>query len=115
MSSYTTFNSIVTTMRTTLKRPTSVSLLVGILLVFLGRVGLQADPLDSWHLRNPLPGSNCIITVAYVNGTFMAGGEFGTLLLSANGSDWTRTRLDTVAPIDGIAYGNGVFVAVTDN
>jgi len=45
----------------------------------------------------------------------MAGGEFGTLLVSANGSEWIGRRLDTAATIDGIAYGNGVFVVVTDN
>ena len=98
-----------------MKPTTSIRFLAGILLALLGRAGLQADPLDTWQLRNPLPGSNSLLTVAFVNGVFLAGGESGTVLFSINGSDWTGRRLDTAAPVEGIAYGNGAFVAVTDN
>jgi hypothetical protein len=71
-----------------------------------------ADPLDNWHLRNPLPQGNNLSGVAYGNGTFVAVGELGTILTSPDGVTWTIRTSGTSAYLSGVAYGNGTFVAV---
>jgi hypothetical protein len=50
----------------------------------------NADPLDHWHWRNPLPQGNNLLGMAYGNDSFIAIGDYGTILesdpLSQNGN-----------------------------
>jgi hypothetical protein len=39
-------------------------------------------------------------------------GDAGTLLTSSDGVTWTARALRTSNFLDGVAYGNGLFVAV---
>ncbi len=75
---------------------------------------LPGGPLDRWTRRNPLPQGEMLLDVAQGNGRFVAVGEGGTILSSTNGVNWTAHRLRTAVPISGIAFGNGLFVAVGD-
>jgi len=48
----------------------------------------------------------------FVNGLFVAGGGFGTILTSTDGATWTHRSSTTVSSLYDIAFGNGKFVAV---
>ena len=43
---------------------------------------VSADPLDTWYWRNPLPAGNDLYGVTYGAGTFVAVGDWGTILQS---------------------------------
>lgn len=74
-----------------------------------------ASPLDTWHLRNPLPQGNDLTGVTYGNGIFVAVGEYGTILTSPDGVSWTARSSGTGHGLNGITYGNGLYVAVGDD
>ena len=73
---------------------------------------LIADPLDNWHLRNPLPQGNNLSGVAYGNGTFVAVGDSGTILTSPDGVTWTIRTSGTDSDLFAATYANGIFVVV---
>lgn len=53
--------------------------------------------------------------VAFGRSAFVAVGENGTILLSGDGETWTANAKGTSSRhIEGITYGNGIFVAVGD-
>src|SRR5262245_32690496 len=54
--------------------------LMGLLWICPG--SLQADPLDEWTWRNPLPQGHCLFAVAYGNNQFVAVGDAGTIIQS---------------------------------
>lgn len=73
-----------------------------------------ADPLDGWHVRNPvLPHvqNNDLSGMAYGNGTFVATGAYGTILTSKDGISWTVKKL-SYGSISGVTFGEGIFVGV---
>ncbi|MBI4659546.1 MAG: hypothetical protein HY735_11965 [Verrucomicrobia bacterium] len=49
--------------------------------------------------------------VTFGNDTFVAVGENGTILGSANGRGWGERKSPTTAHLSDVAFGNGVFVA----
>ena len=73
---------------------------------------LPADPLDTWVWRNPLPTGNTLHTVAYGNGSFVAVGDAGAVLVSTDATNWTLRSVPTGNSLAAITYGNGKFVAV---
>ena len=75
----------------------------------------SADPLDNWHLRNPLPQGNTLRGVTYGNGIFVAAGDNGTILTSPDGVEWQSSNPELIDSLNGVTYGNGIFVAVGDN
>jgi hypothetical protein len=50
--------------------------------------------------------------VAFGGGVYVASGDAGTLLRSTNGTSWSPVPSGTSVNINGVAYGNGGFVAV---
>jgi hypothetical protein len=66
----------------------------------------------TWTWRNPLPTGNNLSGIAYGNGQFVAVGDNGTIVASADGVSWLRNESGTTNSFMGIAYGNGQFVAV---
>jgi hypothetical protein len=69
-----------------------------------------AGLLGTWTSRNPLPTGNNLnaITFGMViagNTNFVAVGDAGTVLTSANGSNWVTRVSGTNAVLLGIAYG----------
>ena len=57
-----------------------------------------------------------LLSLAYANGLYVAGGEYRTVWVSTDGLSWSNPAPDLrvgnyVAPVSGIAYGKGLFVA----
>ncbi|MGO8675904.1 MAG: hypothetical protein ACLQVX_08535 [Limisphaerales bacterium] len=75
---------------------------------------LAADPLARWHWRNPLPTANFILNVLYANGQFIAVDEGGEILTSSNGFDWKVRDCGYTCGLNGVAFGNGTYIAVGD-
>ncbi|MFZ4855437.1 MAG: Ig-like domain-containing protein, partial [Desulfuromonadaceae bacterium] len=90
----------------------------------------QADPLDNWHWKNPIPQGNALRGVSFGSNKFVAVGDYGTILTSSDlGINWNnRTALNdgsagTRENLRAIAFGNiggsgniaPGFVAVGDN
>jgi photosystem II stability/assembly factor-like uncharacterized protein len=78
-----------------------------------------SDSLDNWHWRNPLPDGNPIpqynaYGITFADGKFVAVGEAGTVVISSDGTNWTRFFTATTNTLLAIAYGDGLFVAVGD-
>jgi photosystem II stability/assembly factor-like uncharacterized protein len=71
-----------------------------------------AGPLDRWTQRNPLPQSQPLLAVAHGTNLFVAVGERGTILTSADGSNWSLQNRRADVSLHGVAHGNGLFVAV---
>ena len=98
----------------TMKKLLGFSLLLITLLICIPDF-LIADPLDNWHLRNPLPQGNDLRGVTYGSGTFVAVGDSGTILTSPDGVTWTIATSGTNSDLSGVTYGNDIFVAVGGN
>lgn len=65
---------------------------------------------SGWELVNPSPQANHLRDVAYGGGRWVGVGE-GTAVVSADVSAWSAVPLPGLS-LHGVAYGNGVFVAV---
>ena len=50
--------------------------------------------------------------VAYGDGLFVAVGDVGTIITSADGTNWVLRQSGTTDGLSDVAYGNGEFVAV---
>lgn len=73
--------------------------------------GASAAPLDSWTSVSS-GTSNRLNAVASGNGIFVAAGDLGTILTSANGSTWISATSAITNSLLALAYGQGQFVAV---
>ncbi|MCD9026340.1 S-layer homology domain-containing protein [Cohnella silvisoli] len=71
-----------------------------------------AGSLDQWQMRSPYPTSSNLNSIAYGNDTFVAVGDNGTILTSADGASWTDRTSGTDKRISGVIYANNIFVAV---
>jgi hypothetical protein len=67
----------------------------------------------NWSERDS--GQNWIYAGSYNAGLFVLVGEYGTIIKSSNGINWsTVTTSPTDTDLDRITYGNGLYVAVGD-
>jgi len=93
----------------------TLELIAVIILLGCGEVA-QADPLENWTWRNPLPTGADLIAVAYGDGGYLALGSDGSAVTSTNGVTWDRgDRAGVSSDFDvfcGLACGKGQFVAV---
>lgn len=64
-----------------------------------------------WQWANPYPLSNSLQGVVFGGGQFVAVGEYGTILTSPDGIDWTVRESGIRETLDGVAYGGGLYVA----
>jgi hypothetical protein len=86
---------------------------VGIASSGVARLNVQrAGPLDRWNVRSPIPQGNDLFAVTYGGGKFVAVGRNGTLISSADGTNWNLHNIRTTAELNDVAYGNGRFIAV---
>ena len=76
---------------------------------------IEKDSRLQWVWRNPAPQGNNLNGVAYGNNTYVAVGDYGTILTSPDGVKWTVQNSRTTMQINGVVYGNGMFVAVGTN
>lgn len=86
--------------------------------MFVGGAGLVATSLNGREWTRRVSSTTMTLYgVAYGAGRFVAVGEQGTILSSADGASWGPERhpyAGTLAPdINGITYANGRFVAVS--
>ena len=72
-----------------------------------------ASSPDTWTVRNPQPTANAMFDVAYGNGQFVAVGDLGTIIASADGVNWTVCQSGTTNRLSAVTYGSGRFVAVS--
>jgi len=90
-----------------------LSFKVGLFVLLLMVSGLvpisSAAPLDRWQWRSPSPQGNSLNDVKFINGTFVAVGNVGTILTSADGTNWTVRTSATTKDLLGVAYGNGTY------
>jgi alpha-tubulin suppressor-like RCC1 family protein len=74
------------------------------------------DAQEVWTWRNPLPKGENLSGIAYGNDTFVAVGNAGTILTSADGQNWeeqiTPVTGNRGASLKAVAFGNGFFAAV---
>jgi hypothetical protein len=76
---------------------------------------IQASPNGVDWSKQTVPAGVALNSVAYGNGLFVAGGEYGAILTSTDGARWTpRTSLVTTKSLTSVAQGNGTLVAVGD-
>src|SRR5437588_134112 len=79
--------------------------------IFLGPSVCQSavEPLGQWHFCHPKPTGNSIHALTFANGLFVAAGDAGTIITSADGSNWTKqsTPVPVTISLISIAYGNG--------
>jgi hypothetical protein len=82
----------------------------------MGRAISSGDLFRTW--TNRVSGTLLsLYGVGYGNGRYVAVGELGLILTSANGIDWTPASTNHNCPdvdLYGVAYGNGQFVVVGD-
>lgn len=90
------------------------------LIVGVGQQGLTLTSEDgqAWRVR-PTGVRSHLASVVYGNKTFVAVGDFGTIIASTNGVSWHEptkplSRVTTGKEFDlvGLAYGSGKYVAV---
>lgn len=71
---------------------------------------------DFWNYRSPLPTVNGFWNVEYVNNRFAATGPEGALLFSNDdGQTWNPADTHTSFRLEGIAYGNGIYVLTAND
>lgn len=75
---------------------------------------VRGGPLEEWHWRNPLPQGNALHNVVWVNGHWLALGELGTILISNDGTNWSRVESGVADNLRDCAYGDGKYVIVGD-
>jgi len=93
-----------------------IALLVPLLLLLPVSNPASAAELPAlrWRWVNPAPTGNHLRRVVYADGQFVAVGQYGTIVHSADGTGWTAAPALTLADLNGIAYGNGRYVTVGD-
>jgi hypothetical protein len=73
---------------------------------------LSAGPLNQWTWRFPNPQGNILTAVTYGGGLFVAVGDNGTIITSADGFHWSNQTSGTAECLRGVAYGQGEYAAV---
>jgi hypothetical protein len=84
------------------------------------RIAIESGVADTlrdtviFTMRNPYPTNNRLNAVAYGNGRFVAVGDNGTIITSADGEDWSLAVSGNIA-LRSISWGNGRFVVVGEH
>ncbi len=93
---------------------TKLALFLSLVFAGFGQAQLfPSDPLETWAPR--ISGSSYhLYGVAYGEHLFVAVGDAGTVLTSADGAVWIGRDSGSSNSLYGVAWGNGRFVAVGD-
>src|SRR5689334_6940207 len=86
--------------------------LLTILFIVAGTSLAAAASFDQWNIRSPLPTSQKMNGINYVNGMYMSVGGLGTIMTSSDGVSWTSRTSETVMDLNDVSYGNGMYVVV---
>ncbi|MBF0099347.1 MAG: hypothetical protein HQK77_00415 [Desulfobacterales bacterium] len=66
----------------------------------------------NFHWRNPLPTGNSLRAITHAINKFVAVGEYGTIITSADGITWVNQISGTSDTLNEVTYANNLFVAV---
>jgi len=74
---------------------------------------LTSPDAQAWTAQAS-PENESLRRVAYLNDLYVAVGDAGAIVTSTNGTQWFARSITLPGPgtLEGIAYGNGVFIAV---
>lgn len=72
----------------------------------------RPSAVDFWQWRHPFPQGNSLRSVVHTPGRFITVGDFGAILESEDGVQWTLHSLETPTKLNSVAYGAGRFTAV---
>ena len=75
---------------------------------------VSAQPCERWITRNPLPTSHSIHDVLFDGSHYWAVGEFGLIMTSQDGVDWTFKESGTNLSLNCIAKSPSNFVIAGD-
>ena len=91
-----------------------LSLIILLLIGFFFSNFSDAEPLNNWHWRNPLPQGNPLKSIIYANNMFVSVGTEGTIITSPDGINWTIRERAVFGFywLWDITYGKSIFVAV---
>lgn len=82
-------------------------------LLIFAQIGRASDPLDPWTSRGSQPADLPLYGIAYGGGKFVAVGNGGVILTSADdGMTWVRRESGTTNMLRGVTYGSGQFAVV---
>jgi hypothetical protein len=98
-----------------MKSKTLLLTVLAVLMILGAGSNTLAEPLDTWHWRNPSPPGNDLKGVAYAQGKFVAVGDEGTIITSSDGVKWVERETGTDYGLRAVAYGNRTFVVVGKN
>ena len=73
---------------------------------------LPNGSLDAWIQRNPIPQGSKLFAVTYGQNKFVAVGRNGTIINSADGTNWNVRSIQTTSELYSVVYEQGVFLAV---
>lgn len=85
--------------------------LIKLFVLLLFCLSAHSAPLDHWHWVAPLPQGNSLRNIQFINGRFLAVGEGGAVMHSADAANWTVAPKPDDITLLSAAYGNGVYVA----
>jgi hypothetical protein len=83
-------------------------------LLCAARVCFAVNPLDVWHLRNPVLQTEGCRDITYGGGLFVTVGDFGRIWISPSGQNWTECATPTLSNLYAVKYANGLYIAVGD-
>lgn len=66
----------------------------------------------AWQWANPLPQGNTLNSVTYANCLWVAVGDFGAIITSPDGVNWSVRNSGVTTDLKDSAWGNGTWVAV---
>ncbi len=76
----------------------------------------NAEFVDNWTKRFPDILLNDLNGIANNDSTIVCAGCYGTIIISTNnGETFQKLEVPTTNNLNGIAYGNGIYVAIGDN
>jgi hypothetical protein len=73
---------------------------------------VQADILDNWYWRNPVPFPDTMHSVCFGAGTFVAVGDSGVVHTSSDGTTWDAGQRPVLLTLNKVIYANSEFIAV---
>lgn len=91
---------------------TCLAIVIAISLNFVAVTPVQASNDLEWAWANPYPTGSGLTSITYGNGMFVATGDDGTILTSADGEIWDIQNSGTSNYLDGAAWLDGKFWSV---
>ena len=77
-------------------------------------ISSASEPCTPWQWQKPLPQGSTLNDITYGNGSFVAVGYGGTILMSPDGMAWTPRYSGTTEDLYAVAWNGDVFVASGD-